>query len=412
MSNAHHNNFTTSLDSIRCNKSRSFLTMLGIIIGVSSVILIIGIGQGVKNQVSGQLHHFGKDLIVIKPSQIKAGGINKESASLLSDLSVAGYLSAKDVSTVKHAKSVSLSAPLTIVAGAVNTENGLYSKGYVISTSPDLSSLLNQSMEFGTFLSDDDAGSNTAVIGKSAAEEMFNESVPLGRSFTFHGREFIIRGIFNDFNNSPLSTQANFDNAIFIPNDVANEITNNTAPTYQILAKGSGMSGSTAAANSIKQDLNKTHGGQSNISVLMGNESVIASDSILNLLTKLVAGVAAISLLVGGLGIMNVMLVSVTERMHEIGIRKAIGATNAQILHQFLLESSLLSLIGAFIGVCVAYTAELLLKVYTDLKPAISIEVVLAVTLISLAIGILFGTIPALKAARKDPIEALRSGNL
>lgn len=408
----HQNNFKTSLDSVRCNKARSFWTMLGVIIGVSSVIIIVGIGQGVKNQIGGQLHRYGKDIIIIQPAQIQAGGGSKTATNPLSELSVSSYLSSKDVATVKNAEGVAASAPLTIVSGSVTGENGLYTKGYVIGTSADLSSLLNQSMDSGTFFGDDDMGSNAAVVGKTAAEEMFQESVPLGHSFKFHGREFIVRGVFNDFNNSPLSTQANFDNAIFIPNEIAEKITNNTAPTYRILAKGSDPDNAQKTANSIKAALNKTHGGQSNMSVLLGNQNVSANDTILDLLTKLIAGVAAISLLVGGLGIMNVMLVSVTERMHEIGIRKAIGATNAQILHQFLMESSLLSIIGGVIGIVVAFAVQTFLRIYTDLKPAISLEVVLIATFVSLALGILFGTFPALKAARKDPIDALRAGNL
>jgi putative ABC transport system permease protein len=386
--------------------------MLGIIIGVASVILVVGIGQGVKNQISGQLHHYGKDIIVVHPAQIKPGGANKASTSLISDMSVTGYLSSKDVQTVKSSKGVVASAPLTIVGGAVKGENGLYSGGYVIGTSADLSSLLNQSMDFGTFLGEDDMGSNTAVLGKDAAEEMFKVNIPLGHSFVFHGREFVVRGVFNDFNSSPLSTQANFDKAIFIPYDVADQITNNTAPTYKIIAKGGSGKDATTTANEIKSNLDKTHGGQSNMSVLVGNQNAVTSDAVLNLLTSLIAGIAAISLLVGGLGIMNVMMVSVTERMHEIGIRKAIGATNAQILHQFMLESSLLSVIGGVIGIGVAFIVSGLLRVYTNLEPSISLELVLLATFTSLLLGVVFGTIPALQAARKDPIDALRYRNM
>ena len=133
------------------------------------------------------------------------------------------------------------------------------------------------------------------------------------------------------------------------------------------------------------------------------------TDDVLNLLTKLIAGTAAISLLVGGIGIMNVMLVSVAERMHEIGIRKAVGATNRQILNQFLIESSLLSLIGGILGILLAGAVVLFIRLATNLTPVISWQIVLLATVVSFLVGIVFGTAPALKAARKAPIEALRS---
>ena len=134
-----------------------------------------------------------------------------------------------------------------------------------------------------------------------------------------------------------------------------------------------------------------------------------ASQDILDLLTKLVAGVAAISLLVGGIGIMNVMLVSVSERTHEIGIRKAVGATNSQILSQFMIEATTLSVVGGVIGVALAYAVDGLLRLLTDLRPVISWQAVVLAFGVSLIVGVVFGTIPALKAARRDPIEALRS---
>jgi len=127
------------------------------------------------------------------------------------------------------------------------------------------------------------------------------------------------------------------------------------------------------------------------------------------LLTRLIAGIAAVSLLVGGIGIMDVMLVSVTERMHEIGIRKALGATNHQILEQFLIESSVLSLTGGLIGIAASLLIDYCLRVFTDLTPAVSWQIVVIATVVSLGMGILFGSIPALKAARKDPIDALRN---
>lgn len=403
--------FKAGLDSVRGAKLRSFWTMFGVIIGVASVITVIGIGEGVNRQVSGQIHHLGSDLITIRPAQLHpGGGSGNGNVSLLSDSSgFSGSLRPRDVTTVAGVKGVSASAPLTVVTGTVSGDQGNYDQGFVIGTGTDLSSLLNQSVAYGSFLTSNDDGANAAVLGPHAAEALFNEDVPLGRSFNFHGQRFMVRGIFNNFTSTPLGQDTDFNNAIFIPNDVAESLTNNAAPTYEILAKASNVKQTDQVAAAIQKTLDRSHGGQSNLAVLQGNQNLAANQDILSLLTKLVAGVAAISLLVGGIGIMNVMLVSVSERTHEIGIRKAVGATNSQILSQFMIEATTLSVVGGAIGVTLAFIIDLALRLTTNLQPVISWPAVVLAFGVSLVVGVLFGTIPALKAARRDPIEALRS---
>lgn len=399
--------FKAGFDSVRSTKMRSFWTMLGVIIGVTSVITVVAIGEGVKQQISGQIHQMGNDLISIRPADLKGGGSSAN--NVLSGLTVTSQITSRDATIVKQTKGVAASAPLALVGGTARSDDGTAGTGSVIGTTSDLSGLLNQSIAYGAFLSDDDIGTNNAVIGKNAAEQMFNEDVPLGRIINFQGRELIIIGVFNEFSSAPLSQQLDYNNSIFIPYDVAQQISKNTAPTYQVLARPSDSDKAAPVAKLINQNLEKAHGYQSNFNVTQGSQNLASSDYILNLLTRLIAGVAAISLLVGGIGIMNVMLVSVTERMHEIGIRKAVGATNRQILNQFIVESSLLSLGGGIIGVLLSFVIDGLLRLFTDMRPVISWQVVLLATGVSLAVGIIFGSVPALKAARKDPIDALRS---
>jgi putative ABC transport system permease protein len=398
------------LDSVRSTKLRSFWTMMGVIIGVSSVITVVAIGEGVKQQISGQIHHFGKNVIIVRPAQVRTpSDSGNQGLNLIAGLNVSTPLTAKDIATVSMAKGVGSSAPLTIATGKVSAVNGNYTKGFVIGTTPDFPSLVNQSIAYGVFLTLDDQGTNAAVIGQHAAEVMFDEEVPLGRSFDFHGERFIVRGIFNQFASTPLSQQADFNNAIFIPQDVAETLTNDTAPTYAILARPDDTSKTETVARDIRQALDRSHGGVSGFDILSGNQNVASSDTILTLLTRLIAGIAAISLLVGGIGIMNVMLVSVAERTHEIGIRKAVGATNSQILSQFMIESSVLTLTGGIIGIGLSLFVDLMLRAFTSLQPVIGWEIVAIATGVSFLVGIIFGTVPAAKAARKDPIEALRS---
>lgn len=403
-------NVKAGIDSVRGAKLRSFWTMLGVIIGVASVITVVGIGEGIKQQVGGQIHHFGQNIITIKPAQLGTGsGRGANNSEIISGLGVNVPLGPKDIDVVSHVKGIAANSPLTIVNGTVRGDHGNYSDGFVIGASSSLPSLLNQSMAYGNFFADSDAGTNVAVLGQHASEELFDEDVPLGRSFSFHGQQFIVVGIFNQFTTTPLSQQADFNNAIFIPDDVAEGLSNNTAPNYEILARPGGGQSAKAAISSVQRALDKAHGGQSGLRVLSANQDLAASNGILDLLTRLIAGIAAISLLVGGIGIMNVMLVSVAERMHEIGIRKAVGATNRQIMSQFMIESSVLSLAGGTIGIALSLLIDLALRVFTSLSPDISWQVVLLASGVSLAVGIIFGTVPAFKAAYKDPIEALRS---
>jgi putative ABC transport system permease protein len=396
--------------SVRTAKLRSFWTMLGVIIGVTSVITVVSIGEGIKAQINSQVSHFGKDLVTVRPAQLSTTlDSGNKGLNLLSGLSISAPLSSKDVATVSKTKGVASSAPLTIANGTVRAPNGVYRNGLVLGTTGDLPGLINHSLAFGAFFTEANEGQNVAVLGQGAIDEMFDEDVPLGRSFTFHGERFIVRGIFNPFSTTPLSQLADFNKAIFIPNDVAETLSKESAPTYAILARPSNKSHTVAVAASIEKALVKAHGGQDNVEVLAGSDEQASSSVILDLVTRMIAGIAAISLLVGGIGIMNVMLVSVAERTHEIGIRKAIGATNRQILSQFMVESSVLSLVGGVIGIILALLLNIILRLTTNLQPLVTWQIVLIATGVSLLVGIIFGTVPAFKAARKTPIESLRA---
>src|SRR5665213_2145537 len=223
----------TGIDSLRGAKLRNFWTMMGVIIGVASVITVVAIGEGIKQQVSGQIHHLGHNLVTIRPAQLHTGS----NGDTITGLSVGGTLGLKDISVVSRTKGVAASAPLTVAGNSARGDHGNYADGYIIGTTAALPGLLNQSMAYGDFFGSEDDGTNVAVLGQHASEALFNEDVPLGRSFTFHGQQFIVRGIFNQFATAPLSQQVDFDNAIFIPNDVAESLSNNTAPTYEILAR-------------------------------------------------------------------------------------------------------------------------------------------------------------------------------
>lgn len=393
-----------AINGVRANRWRSFLTMLGVIIGVASVIAVISISEGVKQQVNGQIAKLGRDLLTVRAQPVSSGqGVNG-----LTALTITSPLPGRDYGTVAATKGVDTAVPLTIVNGAAQgdmTANGTLAIG----TTADLGNLLHQPLAYGQFWNGNEDTSNVAVLGPQAARQLFNENVPLGRSFSFRGQTFTVRGIFSSFDASLLPGTVNFNNAIFIPYAVAQSLTSQTAPLYEVLAKPVSSQQLDQTQAAITKRLLKSHAGQHDFAVLKSSQTLAVGNSIIDLLTRLVAGVAAIALLVGGVGIMNVMLVSVTERMHEIGIRKAVGATNRQVLGQFMVESAVLSLAGGLLGIAVAAIIDLLMVLFTDVHPVFSWQAVVLATGVSLLVGLLFGSVPAIKAARKEPIDALRN---
>ncbi|HEX8762321.1 MAG TPA: ABC transporter permease [Candidatus Saccharimonadales bacterium] len=409
MATLHRGNIKMALDSIRSTKWRSLLTMLGVIIGIVSVVMIVGIGEGVKNEVTRQITQFGDDLITVRPGNIQQNnGKIMTNTDLLFGLNSLSGLTEKDLKTIQGSKHVRLAAPLSVVPGIVESDGRTLNNSLVLATNADLPKALNRDIRYGEFFTEDSDDVRAAVIGRHVAQSLFEEAVPLGKGFTFRGQTFVVRGVFDEFKSTPLSPVSNFNNAIFIPFKVAERLTGDSTQMYSILAKPDSPNNTQAALASINQSMTKSHGGQKDYTVLDQKQNLEASSDVLGLITTMIAAVAGISLLVGGVGIMNIMLATVTERMHEIGVRKAIGATNRQILNQFIIEAAVLSLFGGIVGIVISVVAIYGVRIYTDLKPVLSWEAVGAALLTSLLIGVVFGTLPAAKAARKDPIEALR----
>lgn len=394
-------NFKMAYSTIKNAKWRSFLTMLGVIIGVASVVIVVSIGEGAKQQLSDQIKKFGPDLITVRP------GITTASNSLLSRAS--GQLTDADVGAVSSAQNVRISSPLAIVNGTIQSDGKTFTNGSIIATSSDLPELINHKVEYGGYFGKSEISRNAAVIGQDIAVELFNGQIPVGSTFKVRGEDFVIRGVFEKFPKNVLSSEGDWNRAVLIPYSSAKELSKNNMTVFEILAKPSSLSETNTAATSIKNVLLGLHGNQEDFSVLQQDEIQYISNETLNLITAFASGIAAISLFVGGIGIMNIMLVSVTERIHEIGIRKAIGATNRHILTQFMTEALLITIVGSIIGILFAFAGNYFLRVFTDLKPVINIPVALGAAGISIVAGVLFGVAPAYKAARKNPIEALRS---
>lgn len=403
-------NIKMALSSLRTTKVRSVLTMLGIIIGVVSVVTTVSIGEGVKYQVSKQIGKAGNNLVTVRPGHLvhRNRDGNVTSVNLLSSFSAITFTQA-DLDVIDKVSSVKIVTPMSLVNGIPQVDNTQYDEGLVIATRDNVGTMLNQRLEYGSFFSDRDQVQDGAVIGKQVAEKLFKENVPIGRMFAIRGQEFRVRGIFEDTPSSPLIPYSDYGNAVFIPYEAGKKLNGDNAQIYQILVKPNDNVNQSTLITNVNEALKQAHGGQSDFTILKQTETYALANNILNQLTGFVAAVAAVSLIVGGIGIMNIMLVSVTERTREIGIRKAVGATNRQILLQFLVEAMVLSFGGGIIGVLLSLLVNYVLRITTSLQPLIDLPIIGIASGVAIVVGILFGIAPAAKAARKDPIDALRS---
>ncbi len=400
-------NVRMALANIRRSKVRSGFTMFGVIIAVLPVLTIVGIGEGVTRQIEKQIDQLGSTILTVRPGSLESGDALQQLGAL-GGLGTGSTLSQKDVEALEKLEVLDGVAPISVASGSVTATDVTLDNALVLGTNDALPTVLHKQVRYGEFFGEQDAGRNLAVVGREVAEALFNESAPLGRSFVWRGETFMVRGVLEQFTAAPLSLTTDFNNAILLPIKTVATITDNAASITTILTQpAEGVSVSEAQA-ATRQALQDTRGGAKDVSVLTQTDNLRITNEVLNLLTLLVATVAGIALFVAGIGIMNIMLVSVTERMHEIGVRKAIGATRQQIMDQFMAEAAVLTLIGSIIGVILAFIGQYFIGLLSPIQPFITWQAVLVVVGISLFVGLLFGTIPASKAARKDPIQALR----
>jgi len=394
-----------ALSSIRSAKFRSGLTMFGIIVGVSSVVTIMSLGEGVRQQITSQVGAVGDSLIVVRPGKrTEARAISLD--ALQSYTRSAGSLNEKDWRDTERVDGVESAVPLGIISGVASYQDREYS-GTLVASTAQLPLLLNQKVEFGSFFQEDEEKKKLAIIGRDVAEQLFEENVPIGKRLSIRGVDFIVQGVFEQQSSGTFAT-INVNNAIILPYESAREIGANIQ-LLQIFIEAEDPDMVSAIAADVRETLIANHAGQEDFSVLEKEEALEATNEVFYQLTVFIAGVAFISFIVGGIGIMNIMFATVSERTREIGIRKAVGATNGQILGQFVMEAVVLSVVGGLIGIIASLLAGAIIRVTTDLQPTPTLQVMLLVFGLSVCTGIVSGFLPAAKAAGKDPIAALRN---
>ena len=394
--------------SLRRNRTRSFLTCLGIAIGIASIILILSLMGSITRLISDQVSKIGSDLIVVRPSTTLSPVDSVVSELTSSSKYLKSNLSLKDVEVISALENVASVAPLAVSVNSLEGENFVPS-ATVVGTSPAFLSIQNLSLNSGTFLRED-AKTNTAVIGANLANSLYGTSQPIGKSLTLLGEHFIIVGVLSEVNDPINFNNLDLDSCLFVSAAALNKI-DNSLQIQQINIRTENTGSLTDTVQLITETLQASKGGDTNFSVLSGSDITHPAGTLFSIISSILALVACISLVVGGIGIMNIMLVSVAERTHEIGIRKAVGASASNIRLQFLFEALILSIRGGLFGIVLGYGLAFLIYLITPFAPFISWEILAITFLTSLLIGLVFGLYPAFKAAAKSPITSLKYYN-
>ena len=406
-------NYQTAVRRLRSSKGLSALTMFGIVVGIVSVITTVSLGEGIKRQVLNQSNRIGGDVLTVRPGTIvsrdKTGTITEVNPTLAYGFGN-GSLSEEDVTVVHKTGGIKRSSPVSLLNSGASSGKDVYTESFVLGTDHQFVQIVRHKVEFGSYFTTGEESRQVAVIGKRVAEQLFKENVPIGQTLTIRGQDFIVRGVFEEFGSTTIGQGIDLNKAVFVPRTSLNNVAKGSTQLIQILVQPTSADQATKVMKDLVANFKTAHGGEQDVTVLRQDENITVASDMLTLLTGFIASIAAISLLVGGIGIMNIMLVSISERTHEIGIRKAVGATNRQIRNQFMAEAIVLSFAGGVVGVIIAFFVNYLLRITTNFQPFITWQVVVIASGVSIGVGIVFGTIPAIKAARKDPIEALRTG--
>jgi putative ABC transport system permease protein len=391
--------------SILKNKLRTFLTMLGIVIGVAAVIVMVAVGYGAQESIQKQIGALGTNMIMVMPGASASGGVNQGAATF-------NRLTPADYEKIQR-ESLLLSAVSPIVftqAQAISGQGNWRTRINGVST--EYQQIRDWPVEQGSFLMEADVrgARKVAVLGATVAKNLYPNGDPIGQQLQIRDVPFTVLGVLKSKGQNAGGMDA--DDIIVVPYTTAQTRLSGRQRVGQIIASASSSQDVPAAQEEIRGILRESHklgdGDDDDFTIRNQDEIAAAASSTTQVMTLLLAAIASISLLVGGIGIMNIMLVSVTERTREIGIRMAIGARGSDVLTQFLVESVAISMLGGIIGVLLGLTGAALLGHFTGWSTVTPPEAIVIAVGFSAAVGVFFGFYPARQAAALNPIQALR----
>ncbi|WP_427113498.1 ABC transporter permease [Megasphaera sueciensis] len=394
-----------AFNALLSNKLRSILTMLGIIIGVGAVIAMISVGMGVQQKVTNSIASLGSNMLIVMPGSANSGGVRSAAGS-------SQKLKLEDAEAIKEKiKNIDYVAPTVnssyqVVYGNQNWNTSVYG------VTPEYMAIRDLTVSTGAFITQSDLSTRTraAVVGTTVAANLFGTVNPVGKTFRIDSSPYKIIGVLESKGQSSMGRDQ--DDVILIPLTTAQERLLGITYIQSINIQVSRLDKMDQVQNEIETLLRQRHriiGNKEDDFTVRNLTSLMETmNSTTTMLTLFLGSIAAISLIVGGIGIMNIMMVSVTERTREIGIRKALGATFKNIMMQFLIESISIGVIGGFLGIVFGISTSLLISKFGGFTTVITAAPIILSFGFSVGIGLFFGIYPARKAAKLDPIEALR----
>ena len=390
--------------SILKNRMRSLLTSLGIIIGVSAVIVMVAIGEGSQEKIEEQIRNIGANMIIIFPGSMRRGGVSQGAGSH-------NQLTLEDAEKLaSEATLCTAVSPVVMSGGQVVGGSGNWSTG-IAGVSPDYLTIRAWPLEHGEFFTERDirARSKVAVLGKDVADNLFPDQNPVGEKIRIRNTPFKVIGVLSEKGQGPRGSE---DDVILCPSTTVLYRIKGGRYINMMFASARSTEELPEAQEELRALLREAHrlqpGEDDDFKIRNQAEITEAATETSRMLTLLLGAIAGVSLVVGGIGIMNIMLVSVTERTREIGIRLAVGARSNDVLVQFLMEAVALSLVGGGVGIMLAFLCTSVLSVYVGVPTVVNPTVVLLAFGFSGVVGIFFGFYPARKAAALNPIDALR----
>jgi putative ABC transport system permease protein len=397
--------FQSAWHSLRTTRMRTLLTTVGVVIGVASVTTILSLSGGVSYVVNKQVDNLKSNIAVVRPG-------NNNSSNLLSNPTVdrsytASTLTEKDVEDIEKVDGVEAVAPLMVVSGNIKANDTVVTNGTILASTPELKDIAGLPIRDGQFI-DSVTNRDTAVIGSQLSVDLFGTDQSIGQTFKIRQQLFTVIGVMKTMNDPINFNNVDFDRAAIISIESGKSFHQGVAEIQQIDLRSKDADSLQQVLGKVDAAILKNHEHEQDFTVLSGKQIAEPSNRFFLALTSVMTAIAAISLIVGGIGIMNIMLVGVAERTREIGLRKAVGASNSNIIWQFLIEALIISVLGGVFGYIVGYVLAFGISTFFTFSPAFTWQIAAAAFGLSIGVGTIFGIYPAIRASKKDPIESLR----